>query len=135
MKTISAWDGEAELLSPDGLHMAKYSGSEVGMGGPTIGFTKIVSVAHEKDKPAYQLEDVSASMIWSPDSKYLIVARWSVAGTEQEVVVVNVSESTILTTYPGYGILEFTGIQDNVLRGVVSPAFEPKEFSLELSGL
>ena len=134
MPINSPWNHEVELTSPDGRYRALYVGQEIGMGAPTSGTLRIVSNT-EAAEVVFECLGVGASMLWTPDSKYLIATQWGAGAHDQTIVVIDVSTAGVHSIYPGYKIVELTNIHDHHLHGIDSPAYQPREFSLDLSAL
>jgi hypothetical protein len=71
MKNFDSHSGYSKIISNNGEYIAVYSGSEIGMGAPTMGNVEVKS---KSGKPIYSSHS-SSEIQFSGDSKYFIHRR------------------------------------------------------------
>lgn len=76
MKKISTHANHYKLISPDGHYIAIYSGTEIGMGGPTAGNVRVST----KDGSSLFSCPARAPSCFSDDSKYFIFSKQAPRG-------------------------------------------------------
>ena len=155
----SAWDYEANACSSDGKFSAKFEGSEVAMGAPTLGelrlfinskhclnlknkfsnHAKTSSVDQNlvKDGSANQIllsERATACFLFSDDSKFLAFSEWT-ADKMQIVKVVRLADMSIKTDNRRKRVVEFLSFDDGLLEILDSPIFMPKNYTLDIRTL
>lgn len=129
-KPISPWDEKVELASPDKRHLARFdSDTEIGMGGPPMGRLTIITVA-EPDREFLVADNAAASMVWSPDSRFLAFSRWR-GNRMQALCVLRLSDFTVDESPDEFRVLELHSFLDGKIAGVDSPIYQPRTFSLK----
>lgn len=119
---ISPWSWEAELASPDGQVTARIvDAGEIAMGAPTSG-RLVLSTGQT-------VESCNPSMVWSHDSRFLAVPRWT-PGREQQLVIVDVRRRTVRVLPGIYRVLQLDSFDGGVVRGVDSPIHQPRAIAL-----
>jgi hypothetical protein len=122
--TISPWDYECDLPSPNGKLRAEISSAhEIAMGAPMWGKLKISS--------GLELDRCNPSIVWSDDSKYLAIPAWT-SRRNQNLVIVEVESGTIYRTKEEFRVLELKSFKDGIIEGVDSPLYQPKEIRISL---
>jgi hypothetical protein len=121
---ISPWSWEAELTSPDGQLTARIvDAGEIAMGAPTAG-RLVLSTGQT-------VESCSPSMVWSDDSRFLAVPRWT-PGREQQLVIVDVQRWKTRVIPGVYRVLQLESFGGGVVRGVDSPIHNPRPIAISV---
>ena len=111
-EAISAWAESAELQSPDGRFVARVQDAfEIAMGGPTIGTLELSN--------GLRWHGCSPSMIWSDDSRYLALPRWS--RRRQHLMVVSLELGEARFAKGELSVCELDSFEAGILSGVEGP--------------
>ncbi|HEU4880774.1 MAG TPA: hypothetical protein VFT45_00975 [Longimicrobium sp.] len=122
---ISPWSYDAVLPSPDGQKTVRIKDpGEIAMGGPTSA-TLIVSTG-------MTLESCSPSMVWSDDSRFLAVPRWT-PDRAQQLAIVDVEQGTVRVLPGRYRVLQLESFDAGVVRGVDSPIYQPRPVAVAVA--
>lgn len=121
---ISPWSWEAELASPDGQVTARIvDAGEIAMGAPTSGRLLLSN--------GQMVESCNPSMVWSDDSCFLAVPRWT-PGREQQLVIVDVRRRKVRVIPGVYRVLQLESFEGGVVRGVDSPIHNPRPIAISV---
>ena len=124
---ISPTASGAEQVSPDGRFTAAIrDGREIGWGDPTLGTLEISS--------GISVPDCNPSFVWSDDSCSLAVPQWT-EGMMQRVLVIRIADGSIRAAAGLFNVLRLESFQNNVIRGVDSPAHAQHPVEVEVSSL
>lgn len=154
-----AWDYRANACSSDGKFIAKFEGSEVAMGAPTLGELRLfvnsehyLNLKSKFDSQASSnldqnlntnganceqillSERASACFLFSDDTKFLAFSEWS-ADKMQIVKIVRLANMSIKTDNKRQRVVEFLSFDDGVLEILDSPIFMPKNYTLDIHTL
>jgi hypothetical protein len=123
---ISPWADGAVLESPDGTKTARLvDGHEFGQGSPTSGRLVLST--------GIQLEQCSPSMVWSEDSRFLAVPRWTWRG--QNLVIIDTVRGDVRLAPGTFRVLQLSAFRDGIVEGIDSPIHKPKQVRLDTSQL
>jgi hypothetical protein len=125
--SISPWNGDVEVVSPNGEQLAKVINThEIAMGAPVSGLLfvndKAISVR------------CSSSIIWSDDSRYIAFPEWT-RSNNQKLKILNVESGKIKKLFKTYSVLELAGFNNLTLSGIDSPIHKPKDLKIKLRAL
>ncbi|MEM6672954.1 MAG: hypothetical protein AAF726_08920 [Planctomycetota bacterium] len=126
----SPWALGSESESPDGRFLAAVSDAgEIAMGAPTSGSLSIV----ERSSGERRTFDggFSPSFAWCDDSRRLAIPRWT-RSRDQELVVVDAVSGKEFTVAGPFSVLELHAFEGDVIRGVDSPAYQPRPLEVHL---
>jgi hypothetical protein len=122
---ISPWSDSARLASPDGRAEARIDDAgEIAMGAPTSG-TLVLSTG-------VTVERCSPSIVWSDDSRWLAVPRWTV-NRHQQLVVVDARAGTVRVMPGTYRVLQLESFDGGIVRGVDSPIHQPQPVAVAIA--
>jgi hypothetical protein len=122
---ISPWAWEAVLASPDGEKTARIDDAlEIAMGAPTSGRLVVCT--------GLSLESCNPSMVWSDDSRYLAVPRWTPTQAQQ-LVIVDVVQAVVRVAPGRYSVLQLESFEGGVVHGVNSPIHQPRIVSVAVA--
>ena len=121
---ISAWTYEDVVLkSPNRRHtLSVVRLTEVAMGAPTSGELLVDGRVIGRG--------FGPSAVWSNDSKYFVIPRWS--GRQQELCLYKIEKGELITGRTTYRVLELESLKNGVLEGVDSPIYETQRFSVSV---
>lgn len=127
---ISPWDG-LHLNSPNRelvatLTIPPDSCGEVCQGGPTIGNLHLSN--------GMCVSDCNSSAVWSSDSRYLAIPRWT-RRRKQRLLVIDVERGVFGYALGNYDVLELQTFDNELIEGVDSPTYKPRTVSVSLSSI
>jgi hypothetical protein len=123
---ISPWADGAVVESPDGTKTARLDdGHEIGMGAPTSGRLVLST--------GIQLEGCSPSMVWSEDSRFLAVPRWTWRG--QNLVIIDTGRGEVRVAPGTFRVLQLSAFRGGIVEGIDSPIHKPKRVRVDISQL
>jgi hypothetical protein len=123
--SVSAWDYSLNLTSPDGQITAVIDvATEVGQGAPTHGILVLSN--------GLTFEGCNPSAVWSDDSQFLAIPQWTrVHG--QRLLVISIKNNFVGYAPGVYSVLELHSFSAGKIKGIDSPAYEPREIEVDLS--
>jgi hypothetical protein len=122
--SISPWNGDVEVSSPNGEFVAKVvSTHEIAMGAPVSGMLFVNGKAISKR--------CSSSIVWSNDSRFIAFPEWTWSNN-QKLKILNVQSGKIKKLFKAYRVLELEGFNDLIISGVDSPIYKPKNLNVKL---
>ena len=128
---ISPWHvGPVRVVSPDGTRVAVMDeASEIAMGAPTRGTLRLGDQA---------VEDCNPSMVWSEDSCFLAVPKWTYHGKSppnQRLLIVCPERGWVRHAPGAYHVLELERFAGGAVRGIDSPVWNPRPIAIDVSRL
>ncbi len=126
MKT-SPWDDDVSKESPNGELVAVIEDAhEIGMGAPTWGDLKISN--------GMKIEGCNPSIVWSEDSRFLAVPKWT-RDKNQRLIVIDVEREKIYPFSGEYAVLELDRFENGTISGVDSPIYRSQNFTRSIEEL
>ncbi|MBF0498025.1 MAG: hypothetical protein HQK58_15855 [Deltaproteobacteria bacterium] len=116
-KSISPWENNIKLKSPDGKTTAiMHDAFEIGMGAPTSGTLKLSNGMH--------CDNCSPSIVWSSDSRFLAVPHWIGQG-RQRLLIASMRRRQFVEAPGEFRLLKLTSFNRGIIAGIDSPEYEP----------
>ncbi|MBF0524756.1 MAG: hypothetical protein HQK56_06620 [Deltaproteobacteria bacterium] len=116
-KSISPWENNIKLKSPDGKTTAiMHDAFEIGMGAPTSGTLKLSNGMH--------CDNCSPSIVWSSDSRFLAIPHWIGQG-RQRLLIASIQRRQFIEVPGEFRLLKLTSFDRGIIAGIDSPEHEP----------